>query len=134
MIRLKHGAEFPEARFSRAIRSNAIFHSWITFFLLFFSLVPSSASQLSGMEAEDEAGSERVATYKVGMLGASEVGKTALIAQFTTSDYICAYDASLGKHVTASTLALPLFDFDVIRHSGRINSITNNRVVSPEVG
>ncbi|EZA61876.1 GTP-binding protein REM [Ooceraea biroi] len=55
----------------------------------------SSASQLSGIGAEEDADNDRVATYKVGMLGASEVGKTALTAQFTTSDYICAYDASL---------------------------------------
>jgi GTPase SAR1 family protein len=32
------------------------------------------------------------------MLGASGVGKTALICQFTTSEYICAYDASLGEY------------------------------------
>ncbi|XP_076247057.1 uncharacterized protein LOC143187018 isoform X2 [Calliopsis andreniformis] len=57
----------------------------------------SSASQLSGMEAEEDTSNERVATYKVGMLGASGVGKTALTAQFTTSDYICAYDTSLDE-------------------------------------
>lgn len=36
--------------------------------------------------------------YRVAMLGASGVGKTALTCQFTTSEYICAYDASLGKY------------------------------------
>ncbi|XP_078051846.1 uncharacterized protein LOC144477993, partial [Augochlora pura] len=55
----------------------------------------SLASQLSGMEAEEDTSNEREATYKVGMLGASGVGKTALTAQFSTSDYICAYDTSL---------------------------------------
>lgn len=60
-------------------------------------LLFSSASQLSGIEAEEDTSNERVATYKVGMLGASGVGKTALTAQFTTSDYICAYDTSLGE-------------------------------------
>ncbi|XP_033220974.1 GTP-binding protein RAD-like [Belonocnema kinseyi] len=55
----------------------------------------SSASQLSGMEGEEESSSGQVPSYKVGMLGASGVGKTALTVQFTTSDYICAYDASL---------------------------------------
>jgi len=99
----------------------------ITYFPFFLF---SSASQLSGIEAEEEAGSERVATYKVGMLGASEVGKTALTAQFTTSDYICAYDASLGKHVAAFTLALFPFNSNLIRHSGRINSIPSNRNVT----
>lgn len=34
--------------------------------------------------------------FKVAMLGASGVGKTALTYQFTTSEYICAYDLSLG--------------------------------------
>lgn len=34
---------------------------------------------------------------KVAMLGDAGVGKTALTHQFTTSDYICAYDLSLGK-------------------------------------
>jgi GTPase SAR1 family protein len=33
----------------------------------------------------------------VAMLGASGVGKTALTCQFTTSEYICAYDTSLGE-------------------------------------
>ncbi|KAL0117430.1 hypothetical protein PUN28_010339 [Cardiocondyla obscurior] len=68
----------------------------------------SSASQLSGMEAEEEADSERVATYKVGMLGASEVGKTALTAQFTTSDYICAYDASLDEEYGQKNVSVML--------------------------
>ncbi|XP_025990168.1 uncharacterized protein LOC105202297 isoform X1 [Solenopsis invicta] len=67
----------------------------------------SSASQLSGMEAEEEAG-EKVATYKVGMLGASEVGKTALTAQFTTSDYICAYDASLDDEYGKKNVSVML--------------------------
>lgn len=68
----------------------------------------SSASQLSGIEAEEDAGSERVATYKVGMLGASEVGKTALTAQFTTSDYICAYDASLDEEYGQKNVSVML--------------------------
>ncbi|XP_057329998.1 GTP-binding protein RAD-like isoform X1 [Microplitis mediator] len=55
----------------------------------------SSASQHSCIESEDAENSGQVATYKVGMLGAAGVGKTALTAQFTTSEYICAYDASL---------------------------------------
>ncbi|XP_012232351.1 uncharacterized protein [Linepithema humile] len=66
----------------------------------------SSASQLSGIEAEEDAGS--VASYKVGMLGASEVGKTALTAQFTTSDYICAYDASLDEEYGQKSVSVML--------------------------
>lgn len=107
--------EFLEAS-SRVIRSNVISHSSDYASSSFLFLLLSSASQLSGMEAEEEAGSERVATYKVGMLGASEVGKTALTAQFTTSDYICAYDASLGKHVLTFTPDLHPFNSDLIRH------------------
>ncbi|XP_043288129.1 uncharacterized protein [Venturia canescens] len=61
-------------------------------------LLSSSASQhscIGGEEEGAESNAGKVATYKVGMLGASGVGKTALTAQFTTSEYICAYDASL---------------------------------------
>lgn len=86
-------------------------------------LISSSASQLSGMEAEEDAGSERVATYKVGMLGASEVGKTALTAQFTTSDYICAYDASLGKSMPRSARAAFIGHIQFDSVTGKINFI-----------
>ncbi|XP_043666807.1 uncharacterized protein LOC122628502 [Vespula pensylvanica] len=68
----------------------------------------SSASQLSGIETEEETSNERVATYKVGMLGASGVGKTALTAQFTTSDYICAYDASLDEEYGQKSVSVML--------------------------
>ncbi|XP_031830516.1 uncharacterized protein LOC116426128 isoform X2 [Nomia melanderi] len=68
----------------------------------------SLASQLSGMEAEEDTSNERVATYKVGMLGASGVGKTALTAQFTTSDYICAYDTSLDEEYGQKSVSVML--------------------------
>ncbi|KZC05210.1 GTP-binding protein REM 1 [Dufourea novaeangliae] len=68
----------------------------------------SLASQLSGMEAEEDTSNERVATYKVGMLGASGVGKTALTAQFTTSDYICAYDTSLDEEYGQKNVSVML--------------------------
>lgn len=42
-------------------------------------------------------GKAQIPVYKIAMLGASGVGKTTLTYQFTTSDYICAYDLSLGK-------------------------------------
>lgn len=35
--------------------------------------------------------------YKIAMLGDSAVGKSSLTYQFTTSEYICAYDLSLGE-------------------------------------
>ncbi|XP_012258755.1 uncharacterized protein LOC105687572 [Athalia rosae] len=66
----------------------------------------SSASQLSGTEGEEDDSNGRVATYKVGMLGAAGVGKTALTAQFTTSEYICAYDASLDEEYGQKTVSV----------------------------
>ncbi|XP_015519915.1 GTP-binding protein REM 2 isoform X1 [Neodiprion pinetum] len=66
----------------------------------------SLASQLSGTEGEEDDSNGRVATYKVGMLGASGVGKTALTAQFTTSEYICAYDASLDEEYGQKTVSV----------------------------
>lgn len=74
----------------------------------------SNASQVSNQVADGELFDEEDATggkeataaadgdddgrvaYKVAMLGDGGVGKTALTYQFTTSDYICAYDLSLG--------------------------------------
>jgi len=38
--------------------------------------------------------------FRVLMLGASGVGKTALTAQFMTSEYLNAYEASLGNSVS----------------------------------
>ena len=77
----------------------------LIFYILKLKFLYSSASQISGIETgadgerrDSNEGESRVASYKVGMLGASGVGKTALTAQFTTSEYICAYDASLGNY------------------------------------
>lgn len=50
-----------------------------------------------GKEKGGKDGKDKQNAYKVAMLGASGVGKTALTYQFTTSEYICAYDLSLGK-------------------------------------
>lgn len=44
-------------------------------------------------ESEAEEGSK----YRVVLLGDSGVGKTALVSQFMTSEYMNTYDASLGK-------------------------------------
>lgn len=35
--------------------------------------------------------------YRVVMMGDAGVGKTALVSQFMTSEYMHTYDASLGK-------------------------------------
>lgn len=48
-------------------------------------------------KTDDPDAKEKINAYKVAMLGASGVGKTALTYQFTTSEYICAYDLSLGS-------------------------------------
>lgn len=69
--------------------------------------VCSNASRVSAeVGAEDAEGGHQgqgqpkendVPAFKVAMLGAAGVGKTTLTYQFTTSEYICAYDLSLGK-------------------------------------
>lgn len=46
--------------------------------------------------ASSQESNDDVPVFTVGMLGASNVGKTTLSYQFTTSEYICAYDTSLG--------------------------------------
>lgn len=43
-----------------------------------------------------ETSGEEVAKYRVVLLGDSGVGKTALVSQFMTSEYMNTYDASLG--------------------------------------
>lgn len=74
------------------------------------------------MEAEEDTSNERVATYKVGMLGASGVGKTALTAQFTTSDYICAYDTSLGECTSRSLVFHSCRNIDVFICKSRLRT------------
>jgi len=46
---------------------------------------------------------ENISKYRVVLLGDSGVGKTALVSQFMTSEYINTYDASLGKSVHPRT-------------------------------
>ncbi|KAH0948025.1 hypothetical protein HN011_012131 [Eciton burchellii] len=98
----------------------------------------SSTSQLSGIEAEEDADNDHVATYKVGMLGASEVGKTALTAQFTTSDYICAYDASLDEEYGQKSVSVMLdgqeTELEIIDHpSAEISVETFCSTYNPDV-
>ncbi|XKL59544.1 hypothetical protein PGB90_000560 [Kerria lacca] len=49
-----------------------------------------------------------VPVFTVGMLGASNVGKTTLSYQFTTSEYICAYDTSLDDEFGQKTVCISL--------------------------
>lgn len=58
--------------------------------------IPEADAPASQQHSQ-RANGEQIPAYKIAMLGAAGVGKTTLTYQFTTSDYICAYDLSLGK-------------------------------------
>ena len=68
--------------------------------LPFRDRLPSTSSQCS-------AGTE-TPRFKVAMLGSAGVGKTALTCQFTTSEYICAYDTSLDEEFGQKTVSVML--------------------------
>lgn len=81
----------------------------------------SNASQNElNVEAEAVGGSSSIPAYKVAMLGSSGVGKTALTYQFTTSEYICAYDLSLDDDYGQKTVSVLLngteIDLEVVDH------------------
>lgn len=71
--------------------------------------------ELAKSEKED-----KNVAYKIAMLGDSGVGKTALTYQFTTSEYICAYDLSLDDDYGQKTVSVLLndqeTDLEVIDH------------------
>ena len=48
-------------------------------------------------QAEAETAGQPDAKYRVPLLGSNGTGKTALVSQFLTSEYMNTYDASLGK-------------------------------------
>jgi len=67
---------------------------------------PFDGSCCSGQGAStDSDNEESISKYRVVLLGDSGVGKTALVSQFMTSEYINTYDASLGKFVHLCTNA-----------------------------
>ncbi|CAD7091284.1 unnamed protein product [Hermetia illucens] len=72
--------------------------------------------------ASEEVGRQdsAIPAYKIAMLGASGVGKTALTYQFTTSDYICAYDLSLDDDYGQKTVSVLVdgseTDLEIIDH------------------
>ncbi|KAK6630633.1 hypothetical protein RUM43_014618 [Polyplax serrata] len=74
------------------------------------SRLPSTASQNSTGILEDL--NNPVPTFRVAMLGASGVGKTAFTYQFTTSEYICAYDTSLGEFSYNKILDFPYVEHE----------------------
>ena len=52
-----------------------------------------------GSSAQTKGEEDKNVAYKIAMLGESAVGKSSLTYQFTTSEYICAYDLSLGEYM-----------------------------------
>uniref|UniRef100_A0A1L8DLC1 Putative ras-related gtpase n=1 Tax=Nyssomyia neivai TaxID=330878 RepID=A0A1L8DLC1_9DIPT len=81
----------------------------------------SNASQTTTNDlAMDTEQGDSTTAYKVAMLGASGVGKTALTYQFTTSEYICAYDLSLDDDYGQKTVSVLLdgqeTDLEIIDH------------------
>ncbi|KAJ6637053.1 GTP-binding protein REM 1, partial [Pseudolycoriella hygida] len=81
----------------------------------------SNESQASANDIDGNAdGSAVILSYKVAMLGDTGVGKTALTHQFTTSDYICAYDLSLDDDYGQKTVSVLLdgkeTDLEIVDH------------------
>lgn len=64
---------------------------------------PFEGSCCSGQGASTESDIEEISKHRVVLLGDSGVGKTALVSQFMTSEYMNTYDASLGKSVHPCT-------------------------------
>lgn len=65
-------------------------------------------------------GEDKNVAYKIAMLGDTNVGKSTLTYQFTTSEYICAYDLSLDDDYGQKTVSVLLnnqeTDLEVIDH------------------
>ncbi|XP_046384711.1 uncharacterized serine-rich protein C215.13-like [Ischnura elegans] len=64
----------------------------------------SSEGSMSGMGGEEE----ETPKYRVVLLGDSGVGKTALVSQFMTSEYMNTYDASLDDEFGEKTVSVLL--------------------------
>ena len=62
--------------------------------------IPCFSNSFSSEFDEDAAAKVK---YRVSMLGMNETGKTALVSQFLTSEYMNTYDASLGEFVYRPT-------------------------------
>nr|CAD7394279.1 unnamed protein product [Timema cristinae] len=97
--------------------------------------VPSTTSQCSTKDGDEP---PRVPRFKVAMLGASGVGKTALTCQFTTSEYICAYDTSLDEEFGQKTVSVMLdgreAELEIVDHPSSEMSVESYcATYSPEV-
>ena len=53
--------------------------------------------EVGGEDGEGEKGQQQ--RFRISILGQNETGKTALVSQFLTSEYMNTYDASLGKKI-----------------------------------
>lgn len=76
---------------------------------ILFESDKSAGGGVGGGGGGNIGGKAQIPVYKIAMLGASGVGKTTLTYQFTTSDYICAYDLSLGKWENEKDMSFFLF-------------------------
>lgn len=88
-----------------------------------FIQFPSTGSQhMDEIKELDKAGKgeDKNVAYKIAMLGDTNVGKSTLTYQFTTSEYICAYDLSLDDDYGQKTVSVLLnnqeTDLEVIDH------------------
>ncbi|XP_046419424.1 uncharacterized protein LOC124299895 [Neodiprion virginianus] len=68
----------------------------------------SCCSAQGGAESTDNSDVEEVPKYRVVLLGDSGVGKTALVSQFMTSEYMNTYDASLDDEFGEKTVSILL--------------------------
>lgn len=82
-------------------------------------------------ELENAKSEDKAVAYKIAMLGESGVGKTALTYQFTTSEYICAYDLSLDDDYGQKTVSILLnnqeTDLEIIDHPACEMSVSASR-------
>ncbi|XP_032687172.1 uncharacterized protein LOC116851648 isoform X3 [Odontomachus brunneus] len=69
---------------------------------------PFEGSCCSGQGASSESDIDEVTKYRVVLLGDSGVGKTALVSQFMTSEYMNTYDASLDDEFGEKTVSILL--------------------------
>lgn len=63
----------------------------------YYSTSSQHMEDLGSSSAQTKGEEDKNVAYKIAMLGDSAVGKSSLTYQFTTSEYICAYDLSLGE-------------------------------------
>ncbi|KAM7349646.1 uncharacterized protein ACRADG_008505 isoform 2-T3 [Cochliomyia hominivorax] len=88
--------------------------------ILFESDKINTGSGVGGGVSGVIGGKTQIPVYKIAMLGGSGVGKTTLTYQFTTSDYICAYDLSLDDDYGQKTVSVLVdgieTDLEIIDH------------------